>query len=100
MKRHVLIYGLIGGVILALLHWTEYRFLIIEHSVQIYAGLIAATFAGLGIWLGLRFKASRHPVAQDQPIAPPSSPFEPDTQKLKDLAITPRELEVLRLIAS
>jgi len=33
MKRHVLIYGLIGGLLVALLKWTEYRFLVIEHSV-------------------------------------------------------------------
>jgi DNA-binding CsgD family transcriptional regulator len=100
MKRHVLIYGLIGGVILALLQWTEYRFLVIEHSVQVYAGLIAATFAGLGIWLGIRFKASRQPGGQGHPPAPAAGPFQPDSQKLKDLTITPRELEVLRLIAN
>jgi DNA-binding CsgD family transcriptional regulator len=109
MKRHVLIYGLIGGVILALLQWTEYRFLVIEHSVKVYAGLIAATFAALGIWLGLRFKASHHPPIQisapvfpsDSPdAADPANPFVPDNRKLKDLAITPRELEVLQLIAN
>jgi hypothetical protein len=31
----------------------EYRFLVIEHSVEIYGALIAALFAALGIWLGL-----------------------------------------------
>lgn len=54
MKRHVLIYGLLGGLLIALLKWTEYRFLIMEHSVEIYGGWVAATFAGLGVWLGLR----------------------------------------------
>jgi hypothetical protein len=53
MKRHVLIYGLIGGMLIAVTKWTEYRFLVIEHSIEIYGGLIAATFAVLGIWLGL-----------------------------------------------
>ena len=43
MKRHVVIYGLIGGLLIALLKWTEYRFLVIEHSVEIYGGLVAAT---------------------------------------------------------
>ena len=54
MKRHVLIYGLIGGLLICLLKWTEYRFLVIEHSIEIYGGLTAAIFAGLGIWLGLK----------------------------------------------
>ena len=29
------------------------RFLVVEHSVAIYGGLIAALFAGVGVWLGL-----------------------------------------------
>ena len=49
MKRHVLIYGAIGGILITVLQWTEYRFLVIEHSIEIYGGLIAATFAILGI---------------------------------------------------
>lgn len=57
--RHVLIYGAIGGVLIALMQWTEYRFVVIEHSVEIYGGLIAATFAGLGIWLGLKLTRGR-----------------------------------------
>ena len=59
MKRHVLVYGLVGGILIALLRWTEYRFLVVEHSIEIYGGLIAATFAVLGIWLGLKLTAKR-----------------------------------------
>jgi len=54
MRRDVLIYGLVGGVIITLLQWTQYRFLVVELSFEIYGGLIAVTFAALGIWLGLR----------------------------------------------
>jgi two-component system, NarL family, response regulator LiaR len=57
MKRHVLIYGLVGGLLIALLKWSEYRFLVVEHSLEIYGGLVAATFAAVGIWLG--FKLTR-----------------------------------------
>jgi len=42
MKRHVLMYGLIGGILIVLLKWTEYQFLVVEHSIEIYGGLIAA----------------------------------------------------------
>ena len=51
--RDILIYGVCGGVLVAVLKLTEYRFLVVEHSVEIYVGLVAALFAGLGIWLGL-----------------------------------------------
>ena len=54
MKRHVLLYGLIGGVLIAVLRWIDYRFLVIEHSFEIYGAMIATLFAGLGIWLGLK----------------------------------------------
>jgi hypothetical protein len=48
MKRDVLIYGLVGGILITVLKWTEYRFLVIDHSIEIYGGLIAAVFAALG----------------------------------------------------
>jgi NarL family two-component system response regulator LiaR len=41
-----------GGLLIAVLKLTEYRFLVVEHSVEIYGALVAALFAGLGIWLG------------------------------------------------
>ena len=38
----------------AALRHAEYRWLVVEHSLEIYGGIIAALFAALGIWLGLR----------------------------------------------
>jgi two-component system, NarL family, response regulator LiaR len=99
MKRHVLMYGLIGGILIALLQWTEYRFLVVEHSIEIYGGLIAATFAVLGIWLGLKLTAKRQTiVVREIPVAA-EGPFIPDEGKREDLHITRRELEILELIA-
>jgi ATP/maltotriose-dependent transcriptional regulator MalT len=108
MKRHVLLYGLIGGVLIAVLQWTEYRFLVLEHSLAIYGGLVAATFAVLGIWLGRRLAGARRPVeapgavseaAIPQALAPAAATFAPDERKRETLGITRRELEVLELIA-
>jgi two-component system, NarL family, response regulator LiaR len=99
MKRHVLMYGLIGGILIALLQWTEYRFLVVEHSIEIYGGLIAATFAALGIWLGLKLTAKRQTiVVREVPVAA-VGPFIPDQRKREGLHITRRELEILELIA-
>ena len=102
MKRHVLIYGLVGGSLITLLKWTEYRFLVIDYSLEIYSGLIAAVFAGLGIWLGLKLTGRRKRVAQGSAvpgIPVPTGPFIPDEKKRENLGITRRELEVLELIA-
>ncbi len=62
MKRHVLIFGLAGGLLIATLQYTEYRFVVIEHSVEIYSALVAILFASFGIWLGLRITRSRETV--------------------------------------
>jgi two-component system, NarL family, response regulator LiaR len=99
MKRHVLMYGLIGGILIALLQWTEYQFLVVEHSIEIYGGLIAATFAVLGIWLGLKLTAKRQTIVVREVPVPAEGPFTPDEKKRENLHITPRELEILELIA-
>ncbi|HXM33759.1 MAG TPA: hypothetical protein VN920_01095 [Pyrinomonadaceae bacterium] len=45
MKKHILIYGLGyglgGGVLIVVLKLIEYRFLVIQHSIEIYGGLVA-----------------------------------------------------------
>ena len=99
MKRHVLIYGLIGGILITLLKWTEYRFLVIEHSIEIYGGLTAATFAVLGIWLGHKLTGTRQRIVVKEVPVPAGEPFAPNETKREDLGITPRELEILELIA-
>ena len=69
MKRDVVVYGLVGGVIITLLQWTQYRFLVVEHSIEIYGGLIAVTFAVLGIWLGLKLtKPKEKIVFKESPV--------------------------------
>jgi hypothetical protein len=95
MKRHVLIYGLIGGILITVLKRTEYRFLVIEHSIEIYGGLTAATFAVLGIWLGLKLTGTRQRIAVKEVPVRAGEPFVPDERKREDLGITRRELEKL-----
>ena len=98
MKKHILIYGLCGGVMIVLLRAIEYRFLVIEHSIEIYGGLIAALFAGLGIWLGLKLTRKKEPiVVKEVPV--PHAPFAVNESRLQELGITRRELEILELIA-
>lgn len=100
MMRHVLIYGLIGGIVIALLKWSEYRFLVLDYSLEIYGGLVAAIFAALGIWLGLRLTRKQEAVVvKGDPVAIGMAAFQPDEKKREELGITPRELEILELIA-
>ena len=97
--RDILVYGAAIGLLVVVLKLTEYRFLVVEHSVEVYAALIAVVAAGTGIWLGRSLRRRRSPEAAEPP-APPSEPFAPDASRLARLGITPRELEILELIAS
>jgi ATP/maltotriose-dependent transcriptional regulator MalT len=91
-------------VLITLLELIQYRFLVIEHSLEIYGALVAALFSALGIWLGLRLtrpqarevvKEVREVVVVREP-----EPFVADASRLAALGITPREHEILTLIAA
>jgi DNA-binding CsgD family transcriptional regulator len=103
LRGHVLLYGLLGGVLIATLRFIEYRWLVLEHSLEIYGGLVAVLFASLGIWLGLRL--TRRPAAvvvrevvREVPVPAPAA-FVRDEGAVASLGLTPRELEILELIA-
>jgi len=99
MRKHVLLYGLLAGVLIVVLQLVEYRWLVVEHSVEIYGGLVAAVFATLGIWLGLRLTQRADTVVVREVMVPAPVNFVRDQSKLESLGITPRELEILELIA-
>ena len=98
--RDILLYGVCGGVLIVALKLAEYRFLVVEHSVEIYVALIAALFAGLGIWLGLTL-TRKNPVMIIKEIPVQATvPFVVDETRVSQLGITPRELEILGPIAA
>jgi DNA-binding CsgD family transcriptional regulator len=100
VRKAVLLYGLIGGVLIAALKAIEYRFLVVEHSFEIYGGIVAAVFAGLGIWLGLKLTKTKETVVVKEVLVPAAEAFTLDAGRLEQLGITPRELEILQLIAA
>jgi len=100
MRKQVLLYGLLCGILIAGLKAIEYRWLVVEHSVEIYGGIVAAVFAGLGIWLGLRLTRHRETVVVREVMVPAPVDFVRDEKKVDALGLTPRELEMLELIAA
>lgn len=107
MLKQVLIFGLVGGVLVTLLQWTEFHFVVLEHSTAIYSVLIAVLFAGAGIWLGTKLLAPRERVVDrvvnrvvEVPVlAVPTTSFIADDTARERLGITRRELEILELVA-
>jgi DNA-binding CsgD family transcriptional regulator len=110
VRRHVLLYGLVGGALVVVLRLVEFRYLVVERSVEIYAGIIAALFAAVGIWLGRRITRGREtvvvrevpievPVEVRVPVPAPAA-FERDAAAVERFGVTPRELEILELMAA
>jgi ATP/maltotriose-dependent transcriptional regulator MalT len=99
MTRHILIYGVLGGILITFLKLIEYRFLVMERSIEIYGALIAALFAALGIWLGLKLTRPKEKIVVREILVTAGAPFVRNDTKLDELGITKRELEILDLIA-
>lgn len=98
MKKTVLLYGIVGGLLIAGLKFIEYRFLVLEHSLEIYGGLIALIFSTVGIWLGLKLTKTRT-IVREVPVLV-AGPFYRNEARLQELGITPRELEILEAMAA
>ena len=106
--KTVIFYGVLSGVLIATLKLVEYRFLILEHSLEIYGGIVALLFSALGIWLGLKLTKTREtvvvhevtvPVPVEVPV-PVAGPFTRNEARLEQLGITPRELQILEAMAA
>jgi DNA-binding CsgD family transcriptional regulator len=98
MMKTVIGYGLLGGALIALLKVIEYRYLLVEHSLDIYGGIVAAIFSAVGIWLGLKLTRPREIVIVKEVLVP--GPFARDDARLAELGITARELEILEAMAA
>jgi DNA-binding CsgD family transcriptional regulator len=99
--RGIVLYGLCGGILIAALRLAEYRFLVLDRSVEIYGAIVAVLFAGLGIWLGGTLtKKKPDVVVREVPVeVRVDGPFVLDEARVRELQLTPRELEILGLIA-
>src|SRR5436305_11758512 len=94
MAKHVVVFGVIGGLLIAVLQVTQYRFLVLQHSLEIYGAIVAALFAGLGVWLGTTVARRREVVREiavhvEVPV-PAQAAFVRDEAKRASLGITGR----------
>lgn len=89
MTRTVLFYGLALAAAAIALQWLDYQLWARTHAGELYIGLIAMAFLGLGVWVGARLFRTQ-----------PAAPFEPNIAAQTSLGITEREYEVLGLLAA
>jgi two-component system, NarL family, response regulator LiaR len=97
--KKVLLYGLVLGLLIIGLKYAEYRFLILHHSFEIYAALIAVLFTIVGVWAGLKFVKKKEVVVVKEVFVQAPTDFVLNQNNLKQLNISKREHEVLMLMA-
>jgi len=87
--------------LLLLLKWLELRFILFDHSFEIYIGFIAVIFIALGIWLALKLSKPKVEtvVVEKEVYITRSETFILNTSLIAQLELSKRELEILSLMA-
>lgn len=100
-NKATIIYSVSLAFLLFLLKWLEIRFIIFDHSFEIYIGFIAVIFTALGIWLSLKLSRPRIEtvVVEKEVYVNGLTDFVQNTQLITQLELSKRELEILGLLA-
>ena len=107
-NRTAVVYGISLAFMLFLLKWLELRFIIFDHSLEIYIGSVAVIFTALGIWLALKLSKPRIKtiviekevyINRNDHLSDRQAGFVPDTSLVTSLELSKRELEILGLLA-
>ena len=100
-NKATIVYSISLAFLLFLLKWLELRFIIFDHSFEIYIGFIAVIFTALGIWLALKLSKPKIEtvVVEKEVYVTRNENFVLDTSLVSQLELSKRELEILGLLA-
>jgi len=100
-NKATIVYSISLAFLLFLLKWLELRFIIFDHSFEIYIGFIAVIFTALGIWLALKLSKPKIEtvVVEKEVYINRNENFVLDTSLVSQLELSKRELEILSLLA-
>ena len=104
-NKAIIVYSISLAFLLFLLKWLELRFIIFSHSFEVYIGIIAIIFTGLGIWLAVRLSKPKPDsyrvetiVVEKEIYITKNEDFVLDTSLVAQLELSKRELEILGLL--
>jgi two-component system, NarL family, response regulator LiaR len=100
-NKATIVYSISLAFLLFLLKWLELRFILFDHSFEIYIGFIAVIFTALGIWLALKLSKPNIEtvVVEKEVYVNRNENFVLDTSLVSQLELSKRELEILSLLA-
>ena len=103
LQKHkaTILYSISLAFLLFLLKWLEFRFLIFQHSFEIYIGFIAIIFTALGIWLALKLSKPKieRVIVEKEVYVINNQNVALNTSLISELELSKRELEILGLMA-
>jgi two-component system, NarL family, response regulator LiaR len=103
LLRHkaTILYSISLALLLFLLRWLELRYILFDHSYEIYIGFIALIFTGLGIWLALKLSKPKIKtvVVEKEVYINRNESFTLNTSLVSQLELSKREMEILGLLA-
>lgn len=100
--KSTILYGFVLAFLLLLVKWLEFRFVIVNHSLEIYIAIIALIFTALGIWLSKKLTKPKTVIIEKEivkEIVIDTTEFIQDKKTIENLNISKRELEVLDLMS-
>ena len=89
MARTIILYALALAAAATALEWLKFRYWARPFSTELYLFLVAAGFIALGLWAGRKLTAR-----------PAPSVFTRNEAAIASLGLSPRECEILALLAS
>ena len=98
--KHIILYGLILAILVFVLKWLQWKFVILDNSIDIYVGLIAIFFTILGIWISTQLVKSKVEtvIIEKEVIINSEEEFTINEKELKKLNLSTREYQVLQLL--
>jgi DNA-binding CsgD family transcriptional regulator len=106
MIYRLLLYGAGLGVLVAIMGWVKYRFVVMDHALELYVLFIGIVFVVLGAWLGSKLVKPKTIIKEEivvrEVMVPMAAvPAQPVllSERMAAMGISQRELDVLQLLA-
>jgi len=86
-KWVLFLYSFLLAILILFLKFSEYKFLVRQLQTEVYMGLVAALFTGVGVWAGLKIVRKKDVQLTNK------------LESHRQLGISKREYQVLQLMA-
>lgn len=104
-SKSLILYAVLLAFLVFVLKWLQWKFLIVDNSMEIYIGLIAGFFTILGIWVATQLVKPKIETVTETVIIEKEifitrpEEFSINQQELEKLKLSTREYEILQLLA-